>query len=45
MVTVVTKKWPVSGFRDSHAITATEGEGRIGSEITFVSRITIAVVT
>ena len=41
----VTKKWPLSGFLDSHAITAEEGEGRIGSETTFVSRMVIADVT
>jgi hypothetical protein len=41
----VTKKWPFSGFRDNHAITAAEGEGRIGSETTFVSRIVISDVT
>jgi hypothetical protein len=41
----VTKKRPFSGFRDNHAITAGEGEGRIGSETTLVSRIVITNVT
>jgi len=41
----VTKKWPFSGFRDNHAITAGDGEGRIGSKTTLVSRIVITNVT
>ena len=42
---LVTKKWPFSGFCDNHAITTAEGEGRIGSDTTFVSIIVMADVT